>query len=135
MFLTRSLFLVAALALAFTTVSFAQPPKGQGKGGAGQNQGNQFGQAQGQGQNSMPPFEPGQVLPPPVRRALNLSAEQEAAITQLEKEVKAQLEKILTAEQKKAVNSMAQGSQVQNNNGQGNAGLKGGGRPPGKNQQ
>src|SRR5207249_6988495 len=48
-------------------------------------------------------FELGMILPPHVRRSLSLSSEQEREIKQLEAEVKAKLNRILTAEQKKTV--------------------------------
>jgi hypothetical protein len=54
------------------------------------------------------PFEPGKVLPPPLRRDLALSRDQEKQLDDLEKEVKDRLMKILTDEQKRKLKSMAQ---------------------------
>src|SRR4051794_10344663 len=83
------------LALAFATAvvgmcaltASSQPP--EGKGGPGGKKG------------GPPGFVLGRVLPPLVRQDLNLTADQEKAIAALEEEVKAKLDKILTAEQKK----------------------------------
>jgi len=47
------------------------------------------------------PFELGRLFPPFMRERLSLTAEQQKTIDELEKDVKARLEKILTAEQKK----------------------------------
>lgn len=52
-----------------------------------------------------PRFELGKVLPPFARQAVTLTDEQKKQIAELEKEVKAKLEKILTAEQIKALES------------------------------
>ena len=52
-----------------------------------------------------PRFELGRVLPPFAREAIQLTDEQKKQIAELEKEVKAKLEKILTAEQIKSLES------------------------------
>ncbi len=70
----------------------AQPPdREQGPGRVGPPRG---------GQGGPPAFEPGRVLPPPIREGLNLSDEQNKQLDQLEKEVKERLLKILTDTQK-----------------------------------
>jgi hypothetical protein len=54
-------------------------------------------------------FELGRVLPPPLVEELVLTAEQQAEIGKLEKEVKERLGKILTAQQKKVENFRPRG--------------------------
>ena len=51
-------------------------------------------------------FELGRVLPPFVKDQLNLTADQEKQIADLEKHVKAKLMKILTADQQKQLQDM-----------------------------
>lgn len=46
------------------------------------------------------PFEPGRVLPPPIREQLDLTPEQETQLSELEKEVRERLLKLLTPEQR-----------------------------------
>ena len=53
-----------------------------------------------------PPFEPGRLMPPHVRDALDLTAEQEERLDKLEQEVKGQLLRILTADQKTKLNEL-----------------------------
>jgi hypothetical protein len=53
------------------------------------------------------PPRPGQVLPPFVQERLNLTAEQKKQLEQVQKEVDAKLEKILTTEQKKQLAEVA----------------------------
>jgi hypothetical protein len=82
------------LALAFSIIAVgvcvmsasSQPPQGKEKGFLGKKGG-------------PGPFEMGRVLPPHVRSELNLTADQEKQIAELEKEVKQKLSKILTADQ------------------------------------
>jgi hypothetical protein len=90
------------LALAFATAvvgicaltASSQPPDGKDGPGRKGKKGGPRG------------FELGRVLPPFVRDDLDLTDEQERAISALEKEVKEKLEKILTAEQRqKAANA------------------------------
>jgi hypothetical protein len=50
-----------------------------------------------------PRFQLGQVFPPPLLEELNLTPEQEKELEAIRKELKAKLEKLLTAEQKKKV--------------------------------
>ena len=56
---------------------------------------------EGKGGKKGPGFAPGKVLPPFVRHQLDLTADQEKQIDELEAEVKQRLDKILSAEQKK----------------------------------
>jgi len=82
-------FAVVALVVA-SSEGWSQPPDG-GKGRKGPP-----------GKQKGPPrFELGKVLPPFVREELDLTEDQRKQIADLEKEVRAKLEKILTAEQKK----------------------------------
>lgn len=73
------------------------PPKGEKgqKGDKGPKGEGKFGGAKGKGRR----FQPGTVIPPHVVEDLDLSDAQSASIRELEKEVKARLEKILTPEQ------------------------------------
>lgn len=48
-----------------------------------------------------PPFEPGRLLPPHVRDQLELTADQERQLADLEQEVKTRLLKIFTPEQRR----------------------------------
>src|SRR5579871_870046 len=76
------------------TTATTQPPPGKGppdrKGGPPPGR---------------PRFELGRVLPPPLVEELDLTEKQRAEIADLEKEIKERLSKILTAEQKKQVES------------------------------
>src|SRR5262245_21843352 len=83
------------MALAFATAvvgwcaltASSNPPAGQGGPG---------------GKKGGPPgFAPGRVLPPFVRDHLDLTAEQEKRLDELEAEVQQKLDKILTDKQKK----------------------------------
>lgn len=81
---------IAMLAVGVLAVSFmpglSQPPGGKDKGAKKDKKG-------------PPPFELGRVLPPFFRESLELTKEQEKAIGELEKDVRAKLLKILTLEQ------------------------------------
>jgi Spy/CpxP family protein refolding chaperone len=55
------------------------------------------------------PPQPGQVLPGPVQERLNLTPEQRKQLEELQKDVDARLAKILTAEQKKALQDLQAG--------------------------
>jgi hypothetical protein len=77
------------------------------------------------------PPRPGVILAPPLRRELRLSAEQEKQLDELQKEVDARLDKILTDAQRKQLQDMRR-------RGPGGFGPPGGpgrrppgGRPPG----
>ncbi|HJZ93962.1 MAG TPA: hypothetical protein VKE40_24015 [Gemmataceae bacterium] len=81
-----SAFAAAVVGWCALTAS-SQPPGGQGGPG---------------GKRGGPPgFAPGTVIPPFVRDYLDLTAEQEKRLDELEAEVKQNLERILTDEQKK----------------------------------
>jgi Spy/CpxP family protein refolding chaperone len=89
-FLTAGLALLAAVSLAA-----AQPgPGGPGPGGPGGGLGGLF-------------PKPGTVLPGPVQDRLNLTAEQKKQIEELQKEVDTKLAKLLTADQKKTLDDIA----------------------------
>src|SRR5438105_4590636 len=80
------LLAVAALGLCALSEATQPPDKGPpDKKGKGDKKG-------------PPPFEVGKVLPPFVRDQLELTEEQEKKLQDLEKDVKARLEKILTAD-------------------------------------
>ena len=90
----------------FVMTALSQPPEG-GKDKKGQP-GKEGKGAKGGGKDGKGPprFELGKVLPPFAIEELNLTKEQEKKIADLEKEVKAKLEKILTAEQKKTLETL-----------------------------
>ena len=60
----------------------------------------------GDRKDAQPRFMIGKVLPPFVVDELNLTADQKDAIAKLEKEVKERLDKILTADQKKKLETI-----------------------------
>ncbi len=88
---------VAILTLAagamWTLTAASQPPEGRGR-------------RDGPPPDRPPRFELGRVLPPFARGELKLTRKQEEEIAKLEKEVKQRLEKILTAEQRKTLESL-----------------------------
>jgi Spy/CpxP family protein refolding chaperone len=99
-------------ALAATVSAENQPPKGEGppkKEGKGDKKGPPMGKEGGEKKG--PPmgkgFELGKVLPPFAFDELDLTEEQRKQIADLEKEVKAKLEKILTAAQKKKLQELS----------------------------
>jgi hypothetical protein len=55
-----------------------------------------------------PPQQPGQILPMPMQRMLSLTAKQTAALAELQHEVDAKLDVLLTAEQKAQLKEMGQ---------------------------
>jgi EF hand len=79
------------------------PPGERGFGGRGQGR---FG-GQGPGRRGGPP-EPGQILPGFLQDRLKLSDEQKRQVADLQKEVDARLDKILTGEQKRMLKEMRQ---------------------------
>lgn len=90
--------LVASFFLSLTLAGLAllQPPGDpKGKGGKGKDKGGPGG--------GPPRFELGRTLPPGLREELNLTKEQEKALDAIEQELKEKLNKLLTEEQKKAV--------------------------------
>lgn len=102
-FLVGLMFFAAVAVLSITT-GVAQPPDGGG-GRGGRRGGDGKGPPGGPG-GGPPRFELGKVLPPFVREELDLTPEQEQQIAALEQQVKAKLEKILTAEQRKKIRSI-----------------------------
>ena len=114
--LFASLFFCASMAL----TAFSQPPPGQPKDKKGP-----------EGKKKGPPrYELGKLFPPFVREGLNLSKEQEKQLADLEAEVKEKLNKILTDEQKKKVETLRpQGGP--GGGGPGGPGGPGGGGPGG----
>src|SRR5579883_983415 len=97
------LMLFSAVAVLSIATGVAQPPDGgrPGKRDRGDGKGPPGGPGGGP-----PRFELGKVLPPFVREELDLTPDQEEQIAALEKEVKAKLEKILTAEQRRKIRSI-----------------------------
>jgi hypothetical protein len=63
----------------------------------------------GFGPGGFGPPQPGQILAPPLQDRLKLSAEQKKKLDELQKEADAELEKILTEDQKKQLKAMRQG--------------------------
>jgi hypothetical protein len=91
-------------------------PGGFGPGGFGPGGPGKFG-----------PPQPGQVLPSFVKKNLDLTADQMKQLDALQKEVDAQLDKILTPDQKKQLKALQKGGP----GGFGPPGGPGGGGPPG----
>jgi len=88
----RLLFGMLALSVGMMFVSTeaaSQPPAG--KGGKGGEKGNP------------PRFELGQVFPPPLMEELNLTPAQAKELDAIKTELKAKLDKLLTAEQKTTI--------------------------------
>jgi hypothetical protein len=90
--------LLAALAVVVGSAAVVSQPPDGGKGGRKGPPGKEKG----------PPrrFELGKVLPPFAREQLDLTGDQERQIADLEKEVKSRLERILTADQKKKLETL-----------------------------
>jgi len=78
---------------------------GGGPGGQGGFGGGQGGFGGGQGRGFGPP-QPGTILPPFLQEELRLSEEQRKQLDELQKDVFAKLDKILTADQKKQMDEM-----------------------------
>jgi hypothetical protein len=76
-------------------------PDGDKKGKGGPD-----GEKKGKGPKGGGPPRPGQVLPPFIQDALDLTDSQKTQIADLQKEVDAKLEKILTAEQRQKMSEM-----------------------------
>ncbi len=102
---------VGGLALGVMLVSLvmvaAQPPEGKGRG-PGRNDGPPPGGPGGppDGPPGPPRWVPGRLMPERVRDELELTDEQEKQLTDLEKEVKERLLKLLTADQKKKLDEL-----------------------------
>src|SRR5947209_13284057 len=93
-FLCGLLVFAAAAAVVASSEAWSQPPDG-GRGKKG-----------GKEKGRPPRFELGKVLPPFARDELNLTDEQQKQLADLERDVKAKLERILTAEQKKKLEEL-----------------------------
>jgi hypothetical protein len=103
--LTFGLLVPWVVALAVAATGVAQPPEGKDdRGGRPGGDNAPPGGRAGPGRRGG--FQLGTVLPPFAREQLNLTDEQQEQIAALEKEVKAKLERILTAEQKRTLRSM-----------------------------
>jgi hypothetical protein len=96
--------LALAAAAMFALTADSQPPDGGGKQKGGRGGDQKGGPGGGPGR-----FELGRVLPPFVREQLELTPDQEKQIDALEKDVKAKLTKILTADQVKQLENMRPG--------------------------
>jgi hypothetical protein len=102
-------------------------PDGQGAGGPGGP--GDPGQG-GPGGFGGPP-QPGQIMPARMQEMLNLTGDQKKAIAELQKEVDAKLDKILTDEQKKQLKDMRNRRPPRRDNGpDGGPGRGAGGFPP-----
>jgi hypothetical protein len=109
---------LALLALFAAGAAFAQPPGGPPPGGPG-------------GPGGGPPrFELGRVLPPHIRSQIELTKDQEKELAELEKVVKEKLDKILTADQKKAIEKAGPPTGGPGGRGPGGPGGPGGVKPP-----
>ncbi len=99
--MTRPLWKLLALGALLTgaVMTAAQPPEGRDKG-------KREGPPPGGRPDGPPRFQLGRVLPPFVVDQLELTREQRTEIAKLEKEVKQRLEKILTAEQRKKLETL-----------------------------
>jgi len=91
-------FVAAAL---FVSAGLSQPPGPKGKKGGppGQEKGPP-------GKKGPPRFELGKLFPPHVRDELQLTPDQAKQLAELEQDVRARLEKILSADQKKQIEEM-----------------------------
>jgi hypothetical protein len=107
-------------------------PGGRGRGGPGfpGGRGGPGGPGGfGRGGFGGPP-QPGQVLPPFLRETLNLTAEQQKQVEELQKDVDARLDKILTDEQKQRLREMrGRGGRPGFEGGRPGGGRPGGDRP------
>jgi hypothetical protein len=117
---------------------FGGPPvggrRGRGQGGEADGFGGPPGGGRrGPGGMGRPP-QPGQILPAPMQERLNLSADQKSQLQELQKDVDAKMDKILTSEQKKQLKDMLNdfGPGGRGGRGRGGPGGRGGrGGPPG----
>lgn len=114
------------------TALFAReaPPAGgpRGGGGPGGRGPGGFGPPGGGGRGGPP--QPGQILPGPLQDQLELTEAQKAQLTELQKDVDARLEKILTAEQKARLREMRGSGPGGFGPPGGGPGRPGGGGPP-----
>jgi hypothetical protein len=92
------------LVLGCIVMAAAQPPEGRDRPGRGDGP-----PRRGPGgPPGGPPrgWEPGRVMPPPIREELELTEDQKKQLADLEKEVKDRILKMLTAEQKKKLDDL-----------------------------
>ncbi len=101
---------------AFALTASSQPPGGPPKDKKGDKKG-------------PPRFELGKALPPFIRDELDLTREQEKRLDAIEADLRAQLDKLLTAEQKKAIANFAPPGPGGPGGGPGGPGGPGGGQP------
>src|SRR5262245_50642101 len=94
---------MSAFVVACLIASAAQPPEGKGPPGGRKSQ-----QGGVKEKTELPRFEPGRVIPPPLRDELHLSEDQIRQLDALEKDVNNKLMKILNNEQKKLLSELAQ---------------------------
>jgi Spy/CpxP family protein refolding chaperone len=116
--------LVSGLLLA-ASFTAAQPPGGDKGGKEGRPGG------RGPGRFGGPP-RPGQILPDFLQEQLRLTDDQKKQVAELQKDVDAKLDKILTAEQKSQMKEMRERGPG-GRGGRGPGGRPGGGRPGGDN--
>jgi hypothetical protein len=84
-----------AAALLFVSAGLSQPPGPKGKKGGPPGR-----------EKGPPRYELGKLFPPHVRDELRLTPEQAKQLAELEQDVRARLEKILTADQKRQIEEM-----------------------------
>ncbi|MDY3556178.1 hypothetical protein R5W24_005341 [Gemmata sp. JC717] len=108
---------VAGVAL-MTSPAVSQPPDGKGGKGTGK---------EGKGGGMRAGFKLGTILPPFMVEELKLTDEQKTQLADLEKDVKTKLDKLLTDEQKKALENTRPGGGFPGGQG-GDKGGKGGGK-------
>ncbi len=140
-----AMVLFAALATLVSSTAVSQPPPAkegkmppgkEGKGGKGGPGGDRGGKGGPGGERGGPPrFELGQILPPFVMEELELTPEQTKEIAAMQKDLKAKLEKLLTPEQlKKLETARPRGPGGEGGRGPGGRGPGGegpeGNRPP-----
>jgi hypothetical protein len=108
-----TVMVVAAIGWAAIIVSNAQPPEKQPPQGKRGEQGkrggdNEKGGPGGPGgmRGGRGGFEVGRLIPPPLREQLDLNEEQKQQLDALEKDVKEKLNKLLTEDQRKQLESM-----------------------------
>lgn len=87
---------LAAVAILVASISMAQPPRDRDDRPGGPGGGDRRG-------GPPPRFQLGDVFPPPLLEELDLTTEQEKELEVIKSDVKAKLEKLLTADQKRTV--------------------------------
>lgn len=97
--------LFAGVGLLIISTAFSQPPQGKEDTKGSTKESEKKGPGGG-AKKGPPKFELGKVLPPHVMERLELTDEQQKQLAELEKTVKAKLQKILTADQIKQIEEM-----------------------------